>query len=297
MGDMPTDFWAGWIAVLTITSFVGLGWLIYSIYFSDVGEAHAGEEPVWDENLREGNNPAPMWWFWLILSLMVFSVIYLMLYPGLGSYAGALKWTQGGRLQASLSDYEQEFGGTRKLIAEARLETLSTDTRMVASAQHIYDQNCAACHGYESQGQAGLFPSLADDDWQWGGSPQQIEATIRQGRTAAMVPWKTLLGEAGVVQMSELVQQLAAGDFADHPSYQKYLQFCSACHGADGAGNTVFGAPRLNDDIWLYGGDQESVEYTLNHGRNGEMPAFGGRLDDTQIRLLVMLLTKDQPHN
>ena len=115
---MPTDFWAGWITILTVTSFIGLSWLIFSIYFSGEDNAEEADGPVWDENLREGSNPAPMWWFWLILALMVFSVIYLMLYPGLGSFAGALKWSQGGRLDDSFVVYESEFGGVRNLIAE-----------------------------------------------------------------------------------------------------------------------------------------------------------------------------------
>jgi cytochrome c oxidase cbb3-type subunit 3 len=96
MADMPSDFWAGWIAVITIVSLLGLAWLVFSIYFAPETEPEDAEGPVWDSNLREGSNPAPMWWFWLILAMMVFSVIYLMLYPGLGSYQGALKWSQGG---------------------------------------------------------------------------------------------------------------------------------------------------------------------------------------------------------
>ncbi len=112
MADMPTDFWGGWIAVITLVSLAALGWLVFSIYFSadaqEEGEAH-----VWDETLRKGSDPAPMWWFWLILSTMVFSVIYLMLYPGLGSYKGALKLSQGSRLDESFTSYSEQFGEDR----------------------------------------------------------------------------------------------------------------------------------------------------------------------------------------
>ena len=183
MSDMPSDFWGGWISVITIVSFIGLAWLIFSIYFAGDSEAEEAEGPVWDENLREGNNPAPMWWFWMVLALMVFSVLYLMLYPGLGSYAGALKWSQGGRLSASFEEFQQEFGGVRSLIAEGQLETLRADEALVASAQRIFDRNCAVCHGYDAAGQADTFPSLIDTDWQWGGTPTQIEQSIRNGRT------------------------------------------------------------------------------------------------------------------
>ena len=238
-----------------------------------------------------------MWWFWLILSLMVFSVIYLMLYPGLGSYAGALKWTQGGRLQASISAYDTEFGGTRNLIAEGKLETLGADKALVASAGRVFDRNCAVCHGYDARGQASLFPDLTDADWQWGGSPQQIEQSIRAGRKATMVPWAAVLGEEGVIQMADYVQQLNGSNTQGHPAQVGYTQFCAACHGVDGRGSVPLGAPDLTDDVWLYGGDDAALQHTIASGRSGEMPAFDGRLDDTQIRLLVMLLTqnKDEP--
>ncbi len=292
MSDMPTGFWAGWIAVITITSFIGLAWLVFSIYFSEDDEPEEAEGPVWDENLREGSNPAPMWWFWLILALMVFSVIYLMLYPGLGSYAGALKWSQGGRLNESFAAYESEFGGMRKLIAEGQLETLRADASLVLSAQRVFDRNCAVCHGYDAAGQAQHFPNLTDADWQWGGTPTHIERSIRDGRNAVMVGWSAILGDDGVVQMVDYVKQLGTEGANGHPAEARYNQLCVACHGIDGAGNAALGAPNLADDIWLYGNSDAALQHTIAVGRSGEMPAFGLRLDDTQIRLLVMLLSQ-----
>lgn len=292
MADMPTGFWAGWIAVVTIVSFVGLGWLIFSVYFSPADEHEESEGPVWDGTLREGSNPAPMWWFWFILILMVFSVLYLMLYPGLGSYAGALKWSQGGRLNESLVAYDAEFGGMRKLIAEAQLETIQADSALLASAQRVFDRNCAVCHGYDAAGQAQHFPDLTDSEWQWGSSPAQIEQSIRAGRNAVMVGWSQILGDEGVVQVSDYVKRLADGAADGHPGQVQYNQFCIACHGTDGSGNPALGAPSLVDSIWLYGNSDEALRYSIADGRSGEMPAFGERLDDTQIRLLVALLTK-----
>jgi len=293
MADMPTDFWAGWIAIITITSFIGLVWLVFSIYFSEDGEPEEAEGPVWDEDLREGSNPAPMWWFWFILALMVFSVIYLILYPGLGSYAGALKWSQGGRLNDSFVEYESEFGGMRKLIAEAQLETLQADASLMASAQRVFDRNCAVCHGYDAAGQAAHFPNLTDAEWQWGGTATQIELSIRHGRNAVMVGWSAILGDDGVIQMADYVKQLASGAVDDHPADAQYKMFCVACHGIDGSGNPALGAPNLVDDIWLYGDSDADLLHSIAMGRTGEMPAFGERLDDTQIRLLVALLTRN----
>ncbi len=293
MADMPTEFWSGWIAILTITSFTGLGWFVFSIYFSADSESEQADAPVWDENLREGTNPAPLWWFWLILGLMVFSVIYLMLYPGLGAYAGALKWSQGGRLTESFSDYQAEFGGIRELIAQGQLETLRADASFVSSAQRVFDRNCAVCHGYDAAGQAATFPDLTDADWQWGGTPAQIEQSIRGGRNAVMVGWSAVLGDDGVVQMVDYVKRLGTSSTDGHPAQAQYNQLCVACHGIDGTGNPVLGAPNLTDDIWLYGNSDAALRHTIAVGRSGEMPAFDARLDDTQIRLLVMLLAQE----
>lgn len=292
MADMPTGFWAGWIAVVTLASLFALGWLIFSAYFSPETKDEQAGGPVWDENLTEGEQPAPIWWFWLIFLSMIFSVIYLMLYPGLGSYAGALNWSQGGRVEQNLELYDSEFGGTRRLVAEAKLETLHADERFMASAQRVYDRNCAVCHGYDAQGQARHFPDLSDDEWQWGGTPDRIEQSIRQGRRAVMVGWLPMLGEEGVDNVTDYVMNLGTEAADGHTGQAQYNQFCVACHGPGGAGNTTLGAPSLVDDVWLYGGDEAAIRQSIAAGRNGQMPAFGARLDDTQVRLLVALLTR-----
>lgn len=290
MGDMPNDFWSGWIATLTLVSLFGLAWLTFSVYFSK-REDEEEVEPVWDGNLREGSNPAPIWWFWLLFSSLIFSVVYLMLYPGLGSFQGALKWSQGGRITENLERYDDEFGSVRRLIASGDLQTLQQDDDVMRSAQRVFDRNCAVCHGYDAQGQASLFPDLTDGEWQWGGSPEQIEQSIRGGRTAIMVGWQQVLGDAGVDNIMGYLDVIGTSVGEGHPGQAPYNQSCVACHGADGKGNALLGAPDLTDDIWLYGGNQDAIRHSIAIGRTGEMPAFGDRLDDAQVRLLVALLT------
>ena len=226
---------------------------------------------------------------------MVFSVIYLMLYPGLGSYQGALKWSQGGRLNESLAQYEAEFGGVRKLIAQAEIETLQADAAIMTSAQRVFDRNCAVCHGYDAAGQALYFPDLTDGEWQWGGSQAQIEQSIRSGRNAVMVGWEAVLGASGVDQVADFMTVLGTDAAAGHPAQTQYNQFCIACHGPDGSGNAVLGAPSLVDDVWLYGNGAEALVHSIAIGRAGIMPAFEDRLDDTQIRMLVALLLRGNP--
>ncbi len=294
MADMPSDFWSGWIAVITLVSLGGLAWLVFSIFFGadsqDKGEAH-----VWDETLKEGTNPAPMWWFWLILSAMVFSVIYLMLYPGLGSFKGVLEWSQGGRLEQSFNTYDERFGPIRREIAGLSLDSLQADEPIMASAKRIFDRKCGICHGADAAGQVSRFPDLTDDVWQWGGGPAEIEETIRSGRQATMVGWKAVFGDDGVAEVAHYVRSLSEEYEAHDVTKGRalYGQFCVACHGATGEGSVPLGAPNLTDGVWLYGGLQEDMEQTIAFGRHGRMPAFGERLDDTQIRMLVAWLTRE----
>lgn len=290
---MPTDFWGGWIAVITVVSLTALGWLVFSIYFS-ADSQEEGETHVWDETLREGSNPAPMWWFWLIFTTMVFSVVYLMLYPGLGSYKGALKWSLGGRLDESITSYNEQFGEERERIANATLISLRGDLAIMASARRIFDRKCGICHGSDARGQASRFPNLLDDEWQWGGDPVQIEQTIRAGRQATMIAWQAVLGDDGVRAVARYVGDLGNDSQTSVNERGKtlYETNCVVCHGASGEGNTLLGAPGLADSIWLYGGSIEDIEQSIALGRNGFMPAFDDRLDDTQLRMLVAWLTQ-----
>ncbi len=295
MADLPNNFWSGWIIVITTTSLLALAWLVVSIYFfphKNRPRPNHEEQPVWDDNLREGTAAPPLWWFWLILGTMIFSVVYLMLYPGLGSYKGMLEWSQDSRLASSYGNYSNQFEQKRKAITQRTIEDLQNDIVLMDTAHGIFARNCAACHGAEGRGQASLFPDLKDNDWQWGGSPEQIEQTIRQGRIANMVGWQGILGDDGTAQLAEYVLTMTAPRAKQHPGKEKYAQLCVACHGIKGNGNQQLGAPKLADDIWLYGGSANDVETSIASGRNGIMPAFAGRLDDTQIRLLVAWLTR-----
>lgn len=291
MSDLPNDFWGGWIAVITILSIIALLWLMISVVFVDKGPQEA-ESAVWDGNLREGSAPAPVWWFWFTLAALIFSAIYLMLYPGLGSYRGALNWSMGHHLEARQHDYELHFGRRRAAIANMSIELLKQDSEAMRAAQGIFNRNCAVCHGYDAAGQANAFPSLTDEEWQWGGTAEQLEESIRNGRNALMVAWAQTIDEQGIEQVTDYVATLGTESSAGHPGREVYMQYCVACHGPTGDGQPALGASKLNDRIWLYGGTREAIHASIAEGRTGVMPAFGGRLDDAQLRMLVAWLMK-----
>jgi cytochrome c oxidase cbb3-type subunit 3 len=293
MADMPSEFWSGWVIALTLVSLAGLIWLIISIYFlKDDNQEFVS--PVWDESLKEGNYPAPMWWFWMILTALVISAVYLMLYPGLGSFSGTLKWSQSGRLDQNLIRYSYQFADARNKIAQTPIAELQKDMEVMNSARRIFSQNCAACHGADGEGQAMTFPNLMDDDWQWGNAEDEIEHTLRHGRQAVMVAWQSVLGDEGVSQVIDYVKTMSSENHSsvNDKGMALYQQFCVACHGESGEGNQALGAPRLADDIWLYGNSDSQLRHSISLGRNGVMPAFDRRLNDAQIRMLIAWLTR-----
>ena len=293
MASLPSGFWAGWVVVLTVGSFAVLVLLVWSTFFRE-GPPH--EDVVWDGDLREGDAAAPIWWFWLILAMMVFSVIYLLLYPGLGSFQGALKWSQGHHLAHSIEKYNEEFEPVGAGILARTAEELAGDPAAMAAARSLFSNNCAACHGAKGEGQINRFPNLGDDDWQWGGNYEAIAASINGGREAAMPPWGEILSGREIEELTTYIQTLGTTNSAtERAGKNQYMAYCAACHQADGKGNVSLGAPNLADDIWLYGNSRISISHTIAAGRKGIMPAQHGRLTDVQIHLLATWLTAKMP--
>jgi cytochrome c oxidase cbb3-type subunit 3 len=159
----------------------------------------------------------------------------------------------------------------------------------MATARNLFQVNCAMCHGSDGGGARG-FPNLADKAWQWGGDPDTVVQTITAGRMAAMPAWGPVLGAQGVDQAVAYVEQLSGQPHDTSLAAAGKTVFetnCAACHGVDGKGNPLVGAPNLTDGVWLYGGDPTTLHLTLTAGRNGQMPAFGERLGPERVRLLA----------
>ena len=153
----------------------------------------------------------------------------------------------------------------------------------------IYGNNCSQCHGLDAGGALG-FPNLADGDWLWGGTPDEIKHTLVHGRQAVMPPWEAILGEQGIQEATAYVLALNNRDADEtlvQAGEQHWNTYCVACHGPDGKGMPALGAPNLTNGIWLYGGTAEQIAHSLRVGRNGVMPAFGQQLGEDKIHLLT----------
>jgi cytochrome c oxidase cbb3-type subunit 3 len=252
----------------------------------------SGEETtghVWDDDLEELNNPMPRWWLWLFYGTVIFSVIYLVLFPGLGRYEGALGWSSEGQYEQQMARASAAFNERFGELAARPLPELANNEDALRMGRNLYAHNCSTCHASDARGAQG-YPNLTDDHWTWGSQPEQILTSIHQGRRAAMPGFGAVLDDEAVTRTATYVQQLA-GETVDSSmaaaGKQHYDMVCSACHGVDGKGNALLGAPNLTAGIYIYGSDRDTIEYTIRNGRNGIMPAQADLLGEARTRLVA----------
>lgn len=244
---------------------------------------------VWDGDLEELNNPLPRWWLGLFIITIVFGAAYLILYPGLGNFLGVKRWSQVGQYDAQVAQAREQFDQRLATGKDKPLAELALDANAMATAKNLFGANCSTCHGSDARGARG-FPNLTDRDWLWGGGEDRIYQTIAHGRTGAMPALGTLLGPNGVNEAAAYVVSLggvaAPADWVA-AGKTRFETTCAACHGVDGKGNQLLGAPNLTDSAWLHGGDFDTVRATITNGRNNQMPAHLDMLGEAKVRLLA----------
>ncbi|HVZ43411.1 MAG TPA: cytochrome-c oxidase, cbb3-type subunit III [Ramlibacter sp.] len=290
MSDFTTGFWSLYVSAITVVGIAGcllLLWVTARKKVSARQDNTTGH--VWDEDLTEMNNPLPLWWVWLFVITIVFSVGYLVFYPGLGSYEGSLKWSTRGEYDAEVAKARQALEPLYSQFAARKVEELAGDPAAMAIGERLFMNNCAQCHGSDARGSKG-FPNLADNDWLHGGTPEKIIETITKGRIGQMPPMAAAVGKAeDVKNVAHYVLSLSN---QPHDSVRAQLgkekfTACAACHGIDGKGNQAIGAPNLTDDIWLHGYGEQAIVNMVNNGKTNQMPAQEGKLTDAQIRVLA----------
>lgn len=269
------------------------------------GPATTGHE--WD-GIKELRTPIPNWWLITFIITWVFAIGYLVLYPSFAttkSFApGFLEWSSKQELNEATQQARELQANWRKQIVATPLEEIEGNDELrrfaIAGGQAAFNENCAACHGVGAGGQIGQFPSLNDDDWLWGGKISEIRTTIRHGirsadedtRVSEMPPFGGVLSAEDIAAAANYVLSLSdRGRDATResmPGAAIFADNCSSCHGAGGDGGREFGAPRLNDAIWLYGGTVDAIINQITQPKMGQMPTWEGRLDDVTIRMLAV---------
>lgn len=285
--------WSWYIIIIIAINIVGCVWLLWSNRVMP-GEQSETTGHTWDGDLEEYNNPLPRWWLILFYLTIIWGVAYLVIYPGMGNYAGTLNWSQIGQYESEMQAAEQNYGAFYHQFADMDLVAIAGNDDAMAAASNIFGNNCATCHGSDGRGAIG-FPNLTDDKWLYGGDPDTILASISNGRNGIMPPHEPIIGAEGVDQVTEYVltlsgleadaEKAAAG--AEH-----YKTTCIACHGADGTGNPMLGAPNLTDDHWLHGGTREAIHDTIANGRLNQMPAQIEGLGEDRVRLMAAYVLK-----
>jgi cytochrome c oxidase cbb3-type subunit 3 len=292
MADFTSAFWDWYIIVPVVLGIVWLFVLISRVGRGDMpqpGEQVETMGHVWDEDLEEYNNPLPKWWLNMFYITLVFGVVYLALYPGLGSYKGMLGWTELSQYEAEMAQAEEAYGPIFAKFLERPLEQVAQDSEALQMGERLFVTYCGTCHGSDARGARG-FPNLRDGEWLYGNDPATIKQTIAQGRSGVMPPWGAALGDLGVVQMAEYVVSLSGREHDGALAAEaepKFAAMCATCHGAQGGGNAALGAPALNNRVWQYGGSLTAIRESVRDGRNGVMPAHGEFLGEAKVHLLA----------
>jgi len=289
MSLFTSGFWDLFIGVITVVSVVACAIFLKSQSVRTSVEADTSGH-TWDEDLTEYNNPLPRWWAWLFYLTIAFSLGYLVLYPGLGSYSGTLGWSQVKQLEDETRVADARFGPLYEKFAAQDIAALAKSPDALAIGQKLFLNNCAQCHASDGGGSRG-FPNLTDRDWLWGGTPEAIKTSITDGRTSLMPPMGAAVGgDEGARDTANYVLSLSGRPHdAARASRGKALfqQTCSACHGADGKGNPQLGAPNLTDGVWLHGSGEQNIVEQIVKGRTSQMPAHKDLLSPAKIHLLT----------
>jgi cytochrome c oxidase cbb3-type subunit 3 len=293
MSDFIHEGWAQFVAIVTGVSIFAC---LLLLFIASKRKLRPGEDPnkpettghVWDEDLTELNNPLPRWWMGLFILTIVFSVGYLVLYPGMGDFQGKLAWSSAKQYEGEVQKAAEQLHPVYARYAGMKVEQLAQDAEAMAIGERIFLNNCAACHGSDARG-GRSFPNLTDKDWLHGGTPEAIHTTLVNGRVGVMPPMAAAVGTAEDVRnVAHYVLSLSG---SPHNSVMAQLgkpkfAACAACHGADGKGNPAVGAPNLTDRIWLHGWGEQAIVNIINNGRTNVMPAQAGRLTAEQIHVV-----------
>jgi len=290
MSDFIHHFWSNYVAIVSLVSILAcalLLWLTARKRVASSADNTTGH--VWDEDLREANNPLPMWWVGLFVLTIIFGLGYLVVFPGLGSFKGQSGWSSKGEYEADVAKATEELAPVYAKYAAMPVEEIARDPQAKAIGERLFMNNCSQCHGSDARGSKG-FPDLTDKDWLHGGAPQKIVETITKGRVGVMPPMAAAVGTPNDVKnLANYVLSLSGepSDSVRAGLGKSKFTVCAACHGIGGVGNQAMGAPALNDKVWLHGWGEAAIVQMINAGKHSEMPPQEGRLTEEQIRMLA----------
>jgi cytochrome c oxidase cbb3-type subunit III len=290
MSDFTSSFWSYFISFIVLGGIAGcLTVLFVTSKVKKMSDTDNTTGHVYDEDIVEMNNPLPKWWMYVFIMTCVFGVIYLIIFPGLGTFKGAKGWTSIGQYESEVEAAKEKIAPIYAKFAAMDPEDVAKEPKAMAIGERLFMNNCSQCHGSDARGSKG-FPNLTDGDWLHGGSPEKIKETLTNGRIGQMPPMAAAVGTPDDVKnVAHYVLSLSNSEHDVNRAKLGKEKFgvCAACHGADGKGNQAVGAPNLTDDIWLHGFGEAAIIERINYGKVNQMPAQGERLTPEQIHVLA----------
>lgn len=286
-----TTGWSLYVISLVVLNILATTWLLWWTARKRKSDSKDAETTghVWDGDITEYNKPLPKWWINLFYLTIIYSIGYLVWYPGMGNFAGTSGWSSAKEHDAAKAEADKQLAVAFGRFDGMPIDEIARDEEALAFGSRLFANHCAMCHGSDARGGRG-FPNLTDADWQWGGTPEDITTTLLHGRQAAMPPLGAVLGgDVGITEVAAYVQSLSGmkADPALAAAGQARFAVCAACHGPDGKGNPALGAPNLTDDTWLYGSDFATLREGILNGRNGMMPAHAPIIGETRSRIVA----------
>ena len=256
----------------------------------------------WD-GIQELNNPLPRWWLWCLYLTIIWGIGYTIAYPAWpmlsGATTGMLGWSTRANVAQDIKDHEAKnaalVGELLAVEMSALPENGDLNRYAVARGGSVFRAQCSQCHGSGAAGAKG-YPNLLDNDWLWGGSMDEIVATVKHGirnatdddaRYSEMPAFGEILEKDQITATAEYVLSLSGTDHDPAlaaAGASLFADNCAVCHGETGLGDREQGAPNIADAIWLYGQDREGLIQTITYSRFGVMPAWGQRLSDADVR-------------
>ena len=256
----------------------------------------------WD-GIKELNNPLPRWWLYVLYATILWSFGYWVVYP---AWPSLTSYTKGVLGYSSRQELDKDMAAARKAqeswrakLSAAGIADIVKDKDLIvyatAGGKALFAENCQPCHGPGGAGRPGGYPVLADDDWLWGGAPEEILATVRFGvrsghkdaRVSEMPRFGDQLKPDEIAALAGHLLSLSGRKPKNETGAKLFAEQCVACHGEDAKGNKDLGAPNLADGIWLYGATEANIAAQIATPRHGVMPAWEGRLDPVALKMVA----------
>ena len=257
--------------------------------------------------IKELNTPFPRIALIALVLTVIYSVVTWFLLPAWPMGRDYTRGLLGLDQQEMAKDHLRDLAALREnwlgKFETPDFDALSDDPALMAAAmpaaERLYQDNCSACHGRNGSGGPG-FPKLDDEYWLWGGSPEDIATTLLVGINAthpdtrwAQMPAFDWMEPNELSVLSNYVAALSTGDpDSDSNAALLFAENCASCHGEDGAGGLMNGAPALTDHAVIYGQGADKVLETLRGGRQGVMPYWSDRLTNAEINAIALYVAR-----